>query len=33
MNEKEAKVNIQKKKQVTLEAWSKGHVTGLEVKV
>jgi len=32
MNEKEAKVNIQEKKQVTLEAWSKGHVTGLEVK-
>jgi len=32
MNEKEAKVNIQEKKQITLEAWSKGHVSGLEVK-
>lgn len=28
----EEKVNIQERKQVTLEAWSKGHVTGLKVK-
>lgn len=24
---------IQKEKQISLEAWSKGHVTGLKVKV
>lgn len=32
MNENETKVNMQEKKQVTLETWSKGHVTGLKVK-
>lgn len=31
-NENETKVNMQEKKQVTLETWSKGHVTGLKVK-
>jgi hypothetical protein len=30
-NEKEAK-SIKEKKEITLEAWSKGHVAGLKVK-
>lgn len=33
MKENETKENIPEKKQVTLEAWSKGHVTGLKVKL
>lgn len=32
MNKNENKVDIQEKKQITLEVWSKGHVTGLKVK-
>lgn len=32
MNKNENKVDIQEKKQITLEAWSKGQITGLKVK-
>lgn len=32
INKNDDQVEIQEKKEVTLEAWSKGHVNGLKVK-